>query len=83
MSTTAGWLGHRLDPRRLAHDGPVTRLRPREVDGRWYERRWRIRRWKDRLPEAGALFPGGFSKRALDHGAISHLERFVVEDAAC
>jgi glycosyl-4,4'-diaponeurosporenoate acyltransferase len=79
VGVVAGWTGHRLAPHRLDHDGPVTRLRPHEVDGRWYERRWRIRRWKSRLPEAGGLFAGGFSKRMLDGRAINHLERFVVE----
>lgn len=34
-----------------------------------YERIFRIRRWKDRLPEAGAMFSGGVSKRRL--GALS------------
>ena len=39
-----------------------------ETGGRWYERRLRIKAWKDRLPEAGALFAGGLSKRTLPAG---------------
>ena len=48
--------------------------RPVERGGRLYER-LRIRRWKDRLPEAGALFAGGVSKRRL----AADLERFAAE----
>lgn len=57
-----GYLAHRLPAGRLDHEGPVLRVRPWEA--RLY-RRLRVRRWKDRLPEAGALFRGGLSKRHL------------------
>jgi glycosyl-4,4'-diaponeurosporenoate acyltransferase len=67
-----GYAAHRLPAHRLEHDGWLLRVRSGEED--WY-RRLGIRRWKDRLPEAGALFPGGISKRHLD-GA---LEGFVRE----
>ncbi|WP_193608727.1 hypothetical protein [Nocardioides lijunqiniae] len=60
-----GLAAHRLDERRLARDGWLLRQRAFEDGGRWYRRRLRIHRWKDRLPEAGALFPGGMSKRHL------------------
>ena len=59
-----GYAAYRLSDARLAHDGPLLRIRPFEDGGRWYRRRLRIHRWKDRLPEAGALF-GGVSKRQL------------------
>ena len=73
-----GYAVHRLPLSRLTADGAVLRLRSFERDGRFYER-LRIGRWKERLPEAGALFPGGLSKRTLpgaDHGGI---ERFAAE----
>ena len=38
-----------------------------------------VRRWKDHLPEAGALFPGGVSKRQLPPGEDGGVGRFVVE----
>ena len=60
-----GYAAHRLGHHRLAHDGPLLRQRRFEAGGRWYRRRLRIHRWKDRLPEAGALFDGGISKREL------------------
>jgi glycosyl-4,4'-diaponeurosporenoate acyltransferase len=60
-----GLAAHRLDERRLTRDGWLLRQRGFEDGGRWYRRRLRIHRWKDRLPEAGALFPGGMSKRQL------------------
>lgn len=59
-----GYAAHRLDERRLARDGWLLRPRSFEDGGRWY-RRLRIDRWKDRLPEAGATFEGGISKRTL------------------
>ena len=67
-----GFAAHRLPEECLAHDGWLLRVRPGEV-GRY--RRLGIRRWKDRLPEAGALFPGGVSKRHVG----GSLERFVRE----
>lgn len=61
-----GYAVHRL--RRL----PELPVHPSEM------RLWRaarIKRWKDRVPEAGALFAGGVSKRTLG----GDIDRFVVE----
>jgi glycosyl-4,4'-diaponeurosporenoate acyltransferase len=77
-SAAVGYAAHRLPPARLAEDGPLTRLRAVERDGRLYER-LRIRRWKDRLPELGDAFPGGVSKRGLRSGDSADLRRFVAE----
>jgi glycosyl-4,4'-diaponeurosporenoate acyltransferase len=77
--TVVGWLTHRARPPRFTADGPVTRLRPVEAGGRAYERVLRIKRWKHRLPEAGDLFPGGVSKRALPGTDRAGLARFAVE----
>lgn len=74
-----GWLAHRLPLHRLQADGPVLALRRWEADGRVYERRLRIARWKDRLPEAGATFAGGVSKRHLTGRSSERLRRFVAE----
>lgn len=60
-----GYAAHRLRDERLERDGWLLRQRRFEDGGRWYRRRLRIHRWKDRLPEAGALFAGGLSKREL------------------
>jgi glycosyl-4,4'-diaponeurosporenoate acyltransferase len=57
-----GYAAHRLPLPRLATDGWLLRIRPFEPT---LYRRLRVRRWKDRLPEAGALFAGGISKRRL------------------
>lgn len=77
--TLAGYAGHRLGATRLAGDTLITRPRRFEREGRWYERRLRIRRWKDRLPEAGAFFAGGVSKRHLSGRSVERLRLFVVE----
>ncbi|HEU5036874.1 MAG TPA: hypothetical protein VFT70_07710 [Nocardioides sp.] len=74
-----GYAAHRLDDRRLARDGWLLRLRPFERGGGWYRRRLDIHRWKDRLPEAGALFPGGVSKRGLAAYDAAGLEAFARE----
>jgi glycosyl-4,4'-diaponeurosporenoate acyltransferase len=71
----SGYVVHRLPLVRLQHDGWLLRPRAWEDGGRWYQRRLRIRRWKDHLPEAGALFAGGISKRHL----ATDLDRFVAE----
>jgi glycosyl-4,4'-diaponeurosporenoate acyltransferase len=74
----SGYLSHRL-PARLFVDLPfVSRTYDWERTGRIY--RWlRIGAWKDRLPEAGAVLPGGFSKRRLQGRDAQYLGRFVVE----
>lgn len=74
-----GYAAHRLGDERLARDGFVLRQRAFERDGRIYRRRLRIHRWKDRLPEAGALFAGGVSKRQLPSADVAGLEQFVRE----
>lgn len=79
LGVTSGYVVHRLPPDRLDHDSWLTRPRKFEDGGRWYERRLRITRWKDRLPEWGALFPGGTSKRQLPGRSDADLERFAVE----
>jgi glycosyl-4,4'-diaponeurosporenoate acyltransferase len=73
--TGSGYVAHRLPLARLQHDGRLLRPRPIEAGGRLYARRLRIQRWKDRLPEAGALFAGGVSKRHVS----GDLDRFVAE----
>jgi glycosyl-4,4'-diaponeurosporenoate acyltransferase len=78
-STVCGYVAHRLPSRVLDHDGWLLRLRPRERDGRLYERVLHIKRWKDALPEAGSLFRGGFSKRRITCHDRAFLERFVIE----
>jgi glycosyl-4,4'-diaponeurosporenoate acyltransferase len=60
-----GYLVHRLPARRFEHDTWLTKPRRFEDDGAFYVRRLRIKRWKRHLPEAGALFAGGFDKKHL------------------
>jgi glycosyl-4,4'-diaponeurosporenoate acyltransferase len=74
-----GYAAHRLGDERLRRDGFVLRQRAFESGGRFYRRRLRIHRWKDRLPEAGALFAGGVSKRQLPSADVAGLEQFVRE----
>jgi glycosyl-4,4'-diaponeurosporenoate acyltransferase len=78
-SALSGYTAHRLSPARLARDNRLFRLRRFERDGHFYERWFRIKRWKDRLPDAGNLFQGGVSKRALISHDREHLERFAAE----
>lgn len=75
----SGYLAHRLPVSSLQRDRGLLRLRSFEDDGRWYERRLRIGRWKDRLPEAGAFFDGGVTKRQLPGRTAGGVERFAVE----
>ena len=75
----SGYLVHRLPVAALARDRRLFRERRWEGGGRFYRRRLRIGRWKDRLPEAGALFAGGLSKRHVTAAADGGLERYVVE----
>lgn len=75
-----GYAAHRLEPHHLARDRGLLRQPAAETPDRY--RRWlSIERWKDALPEAGALFAGGISKRALPAGAQrrARLELFMRE----
>jgi len=74
-----GYAAHRLGDERLSHDGWLLRPRSFEDGGRFYRRTLRIHRWKDRVPEAGALFDGGISKRELPARDTAGLELFVRE----
>lgn len=69
---------HRKPAELLSSDGWLTRIRGWEAGGDFY-RRLKINAWKDRLPEAGALFRGGTSKRSLPGFDRASLERFATE----
>ncbi len=73
-----GYAAHRSPRRWFEHDTWAARPRRWERDGRTYER-LRIRRWKDRLPEAGALFAGGSSKRHIPPAAAGGVARLAAE----
>jgi glycosyl-4,4'-diaponeurosporenoate acyltransferase len=77
-SLAVGYRGHRRPLRSFAVDRWWSQLRRFERDGSWYARRLWIKQWKDRLPELGALFTGGFAKRTASRDR-QHLERFVIE----
>lgn len=72
----AGYAVHRLPASRLAVDRGVLRERPWERGGRFYRDHLGVARWKRRLPEGGAVFPGGIDKRALGSVTTEHLERY-------
>ena len=73
-----GYVVHRMDRRRFQADTWLTRIRPWERSERLYH--WLgVPRWKDRLPEAGAIFTGGVSKRHLPGTDAASLELFAAE----
>lgn len=74
-----GYVVHRLSLRWLSEDRWLFRERSFERRGGMYRHGLRIDRWKDRVPEAGGLFPGGLSKRALPDAEQGGLARFVAE----
>lgn len=76
-SSVCGFAAHRLPRERLERDEWIWRLGRVEAGGRAYERVLRIKRWKDRLPEAGALFRGGFSKRRVERHDRAYLAEFA------
>ena len=80
VHTATGYVVHRLPREQFDHDTWLTRQRPWERGGAVY-RRLGVHRWKDRLPEAGALFAGGTSKRHLADAGLGTdgLRRFAAE----
>jgi glycosyl-4,4'-diaponeurosporenoate acyltransferase len=79
LGLLTGFFVHRLPLRRLDHDTWLTRPRGFEASGRFYEQRLHIRAWKDKLPEKGDLFRGGFSKRHITSRSAAFLDRFAAE----
>src|SRR3954454_12208704 len=75
----SGYLVHRMPASTFERDGWLWRQRPFERNGQLYTGVFRIRRWKHWLPEAGALFRGGFDKRALTSRTIDHMSTYVRE----
>jgi glycosyl-4,4'-diaponeurosporenoate acyltransferase len=75
-SLLIGWVATRWPLDRLARTGPLTTLRAWEDGGRWWQKHLRVRRWRDAIPEAGAFFDGGYSKRHLRSRATGALDRF-------
>lgn len=78
-SFVVGYLGHRLPLRWLETDTCLTRPRLWGEDRGWYEHHLHIRRWKDRLPEAGDFFRGGFRKSAIGGKDSAVMARFLAE----
>ena len=78
VHTATGYAVHRAPASWFAADTWLTRGRAWERGGRCYER-VRIRRWKDRLPEAGALFAGGMSKRHVPSHDDAGIAGFALE----
>jgi glycosyl-4,4'-diaponeurosporenoate acyltransferase len=74
-----GFIGYRLPLRVLETDTWLTQLQFWEQDRYWYERVLRIKLWKDRLPEAGGFFQGGFSKNSISKGNCEVMFRFLAE----
>jgi glycosyl-4,4'-diaponeurosporenoate acyltransferase len=76
--SATGYAVHRAPRQWFDHDTWLTRPRSWERAGSAYERLG-IRRWKDRLPEAGALFAGGTSKRHIPGATDGGLARLATE----
>jgi len=78
IGLSTGWYMHRVDAARLRHDSSISRLRRWETRS-FYRDRLKISRWKDRLPEAGGFFEGGFAKRRISDRSDAHLARWLAE----
>lgn len=71
-----GYAAHRLPQRLCDRDNWLTRIRhPARTERRC--RSFGVPRWKDSLPEAGALFEGGVSKRHLTGTGNGALREFA------
>ena len=79
VHAATGYAAHRLADGRLQRDGWLLSERGFEAGGRWYRDRLHIHRWKDTVPEAGAVFQGGLSKRRLPSYDVAGLELFARE----
>jgi glycosyl-4,4'-diaponeurosporenoate acyltransferase len=74
-----GFVGNRLPLQFLETDTWLTQPHSCYDDRQWYEQVLRIKSWKDRLPEAGNFFPGGFRKDSIGAGSYTVMYRFLAE----
>ncbi|MFW6380773.1 MAG: glycosyl-4,4'-diaponeurosporenoate acyltransferase [Spirochaetota bacterium] len=74
----SGYLTHQISRGHFLKDSRLYGTREWERGGAIYQVLFRIRRWKDSLPEAGAMFAGGISKRKMGVSR-EQLEVFVAE----
>ena len=79
VHTATGYLVHRLPARVFDRETFLSRPRRIEAGGALYVRVLRIKRWKRWLPEAGALFAGGFDKKHLSGRDPTYLATYVRE----
>ncbi len=78
-SLLIGFIGHHLPLKWLETDTWLIQPRPWGEDRHDYEQRLWIKHWKDRLPEAGDFFSGGFRKSTVGNGNREVLSRFLAE----
>lgn len=78
----SGLIAHHLPVSIFDRETKASRVHAFEAESRFYRRYFLIQRWKHLLPEAGALFAGGFAKNSVPPCALrdeEFLERFVAE----
>ena len=73
------WAGTRAPKRLFDPAYPLYRIRSWELNSHFYEVILGIRSWKDRLPDWGGRFRGGFFKRSLETSSPEYLQRFILE----
>jgi glycosyl-4,4'-diaponeurosporenoate acyltransferase len=78
VHASTGYLVHRLPASLFERDTFLSRERRAEGSGALYVRLG-IKRWKRWLPEAGALFAGGFDKKHLTRRDPAYLATYVRE----
>ena len=76
VQVASGYLVHTLPDDWLDADHWLWRERAFERDGRLYRRTLAVPKWKRLLPEAGAVFGGGFDKRVLRSWDSAELVRY-------
>lgn len=79
VQVAAGYAAHRMPPGVFERAGWLFAARTVERDGRFYEEVLDIRRWKKKLPEAGAIFAGGFDKSRLASRDPEYLRTYIRE----
>ena len=63
----------------LNPDGFLFKTRKWENNGLIYDKVFKVRKWKKYLPDGGAMFKNGYSKRYLKDYSEASLKKFAVE----
>jgi len=79
IQTGIAYLCLKFPPAILDHNTWLYRTRAWEKGGAIYEKLFRVKKWKSRLPDAGTIFRGAFSKNRIQSRDCDYMKTWARE----